>query len=150
MSRGILLKILHHRRTKIRDVQTGTIFPTTPPEPRLNLGTNPGANVPSPSRIRTGVRPLWWPGARSIRRFSSMPPCLGGEGWSGGLGRSPLWGTKTWASLDRFFGAQAPRRTLTGWASSAPRLKRATKAAVARSQTIHFPLKRPSRRCAGS
>jgi hypothetical protein len=35
------------------------------------------------------VRPPWPPVARSIRRFSSVPPCPRGEGWFGGLGRSP-------------------------------------------------------------
>ncbi len=72
---------------------------------------------------------------------ASVPPCLRGEGWLGGVGSSPFqgsglmgvrltqafslgsvisprWGSKTWASLDRLFGAQRPRRTLPDLGSS--------------------------------
>jgi len=97
------------------------------------------------------------PVARSIRRFSSVPPCLRGEGWSGGLGRSPfqgsrlmgapltqaaglgfvrspLWGSKTASDLARLGFVRSPL-----WGSK-------TAADFARlgfvRATSHFPLKR--------
>jgi hypothetical protein len=100
------------------------------------------------------VRPSGQPATRSIRRFSSLPPCLcrqirpltDGEGWSVGLGRSPLqgsglmgvsltqavglgfvrsplWGSKTTSDLARLGFVRATLRLLS---------KRGTKAVVAR------------------
>jgi hypothetical protein len=107
------------------------------PPPPLESRNHPPSRTRRPppesggESARPPVRPPWQPVARRIRRFSSVPPCLRGEGLPGGLGRSPLqgsglmgvpltqavglgfvrsplWGSKTWTSSDRPFGAQKP------------------------------------------
>ncbi len=134
----------------IRDWELGSCnHPGGKPPTRPEARNHPRRERAVPLLNQEGspsVRPPWQPVARSIRRFSSVPPCLRGQGWFGGWGRSPLqgsglmgvpltqavglgfvrsplWGSKTMADFARLGLVRATFRFL---------LKRSTKAVVAR------------------